>query len=36
MTFYIGNHFELINGITHTYCRHAGKRIGMREGNTLY
>jgi RHS repeat-associated protein len=35
-TYYLGNYFELVNGITHTYYYHAGKRIAMREGNTLY
>jgi len=35
-TYYVGNYFELVNGITHTYYYHAGNRIAMREGNTLY
>jgi RHS repeat-associated protein len=29
-------HSEFVNGSTHTYYYHAGKRIAMREGNTLY
>jgi RHS repeat-associated protein len=35
-TYYVGNYFELVNGVTHTYYYHAGKRIAMRQGNTLY
>lgn len=35
-TYYAGNHFERVNGITNTYCYHAGKRAAMRQGNTLY
>jgi RHS repeat-associated protein len=35
-TYYVGNYFERVNGITHTYYCHAGKRIAMREGSTLY
>jgi RHS repeat-associated protein len=35
-TYYVGNYFELVNGITHTYYYHGGKRIAMRDGSTLY
>ena len=35
-TYYVGNHFEKVNGITHTYYYHAGKRVAMRDGNTLH
>ena len=35
-TYYAGNYFERVNGITNTYYYHAGKRIAMRAGNTLY
>lgn len=35
-TYYAGNHFERVNGITNTYYYHAGKRVAMRQGNTLY
>jgi len=35
-TYDVGNYFELVNGITHTYYYHGGQRIAMREGNTLY
>jgi len=35
-TYYVGNYFERVNGITNTYYYHAGKRVAMRTGNTLY
>jgi hypothetical protein len=35
-THYVGDYFERVNGITDTYYYHAGKRIAMRAGNTLY
>jgi hypothetical protein len=35
-TLYVGDYFERVNGITDTYYYHAGKRIAMRAGNTLY
>jgi hypothetical protein len=35
-TLYVGDYFERVNGITNTYYYHAGKRVAMRTGNTLY
>jgi RHS repeat-associated protein len=35
-TYYVGDHFERVNGITNAYYCHAGQRIAMRQGNTLY
>jgi RHS repeat-associated protein len=35
-TFYVGNYFEKVGGITRTYYYHGGKRVAMRENNALY
>jgi len=32
----VGNYFEKVDAITHTYYYHAGKRIAMRQGSALY